>query len=165
MAQSDPPEIMIRHDEWSMGLLFDECAKLTDEQLDQEFEMGPGTLRMTITHILAAMRGWGDMLAGREQRDRLETMDPFSVARWREMHKELAADFANSVRSHPADEVVTAERGGKSYAFTRGQVLTHVMTHGVHHRAQALNMLRHLGANGETPSSVMEWSLMVDPAG
>ena len=43
----------------------------------------------------------------------------------------------------------------------RGGVLTHVMTHGMHHRAQCLNMFRQLGVKGP-PSAVVEWMLMVD---
>jgi uncharacterized damage-inducible protein DinB len=37
---------------------------------------------------------------------------------------------------------------GKTHRFTLGAALVHVTTHGMHHRAQCLNMLRHLGAPG-----------------
>jgi uncharacterized damage-inducible protein DinB len=39
-------------------------------------------------------------------------------------------------------------------------VLTHVTTHGMHHRAQCLNMLRQLGVTPLPPSSVTEWTWM-----
>ena len=71
---------------------------------------------------------------------------------------ESADDFAKSVRGHPLDEIVSRERNGKMYSFTRGAVLTHVATHGMHHRAQCLNMLRKLGVAPLPPSSVMEWT-------
>ena len=48
--------------------MIEACAKLNDEQFHQRFEMGPGSVHDTVTHVLGAMRGWGDMLAGREQR-------------------------------------------------------------------------------------------------
>jgi uncharacterized damage-inducible protein DinB len=35
----------------------------------------------------------------------------------------------------------------------------HVATHGMHHRAQCLNMLRQLGVNPLPPISVLEWIL------
>jgi len=165
MAHGDPIEILIRHDQWATGLMLDACRDLTDEQLDREFEMGLGTLRKTLTHNLGAMRGWSDMLAQRDWQPRVEEQPPMSIDEIRTLHKEIADDFASLVRSHPVDEVVSADRGGKVYAFTRGQILTHVYTHSVHHRAQALNMMRHLGADGETPSSIMLWALMADPAG
>ncbi|MCH7793309.1 MAG: hypothetical protein IID31_13640, partial [Planctomycetes bacterium] len=50
----------------------------------------------------------------------------------------------------------------RSYSFTRGGVLTHVATHGMHHRAQCLNMFRSLGIAPLPPTSVLEWMLMVD---
>jgi uncharacterized damage-inducible protein DinB len=37
---------------------------------------------------------------------------------------------------------------GKTCRFTLGAALVHVTTHGMHHRAQCLNMLRHLSAPG-----------------
>jgi uncharacterized damage-inducible protein DinB len=41
------------------------------------------------------------------------------------------------------------EGGGMNrYTFTRGCCLTHVCTHGMYHRAQCMNMLRHLKVAG-----------------
>lgn len=37
---------------------------------------------------------------------------------------------------------------GKTHRFMLGTALVHVTTHGMHHRAQCLNMLRHLSAPG-----------------
>ncbi len=161
MPASDPVQILLAHNHWATRNVLDACAKLTDAQLDQEFEMGAGSLRATMTHVLGALRGWGDLLAQRDQRERLETQDPLSPVQLLEMLDEVGADILATVDS-PLDEVLTAERGGKSYSFTRGAILTHVTTHGMHHRAQVLNMLRHLGVDPVPPSSVMEWTFMVD---
>jgi uncharacterized damage-inducible protein DinB len=75
---------------------------------------------------------------------------------------ELAADFANSARSYPLDATVSREREGKTYTFSRAAVITHIATHGMHHRAQCLNMLRQLGVRPLPPSSVAEWTLTAD---
>jgi uncharacterized damage-inducible protein DinB len=42
--------------------------------------------------------------------------------------------------------------------FARAAVLAHVTTHGMHHRAQCLNILRRLGVTPLRPSSVAEWT-------
>lgn len=163
MAQTDPAEILLIHHRWANDQLLDACAKLTDEQLDREFEMGVGTLRKTLTHIAGALRGWGDLLGGRDQRPRLQEDEHRSIEQLRELLDEATADFENSARSNPHDGIATGSKGGNTYSFTRGGVLTHVMTHAVHHRAQCLNMLRQLGVEDLPPSSVLEWMLMVDP--
>jgi uncharacterized damage-inducible protein DinB len=108
------------------------------------------------------MRAWGDLLAGREQRPRLEGTRR-TPAELLSLFDEVAADFSDSALNHPHDEIVVGQRGGNSYSFARGGVIVHVATHGMHHRAQCLNMLRHLGVDPLPPSSVLEWMLMADP--
>ena len=161
--RSDPVEILLTHNRWATGNLLDACAALTDEQFHQSFDMGPGSLHDTMTHILGAMRGWGDMLATREQRPRLEC-EKRTPQQLLELLDEIADDLEASAGAHPNDEEVSGSRGGRTFTFTRGGVLTHVTTHGMHHRAQCLNMLRQLGVDPLPPSAVVEWTLMVDGA-
>ncbi len=162
MATSDPVEILLDHNRWATRNFLETCTKLTDEQFHQRFEMGPGSLHDTLTHIVGAMRGWGDLLAGREQRPRLETEGQRTPTQLLELLEEVADDLEKSARAHPTDELVTGSRGGNSYTFARGAVLSHVTTHGMHHRAQCLNMLRQLGVDPLPPSAVVEWVLMAD---
>ena len=162
MSHSDPTEILLAHNHWATRQVIDACDALTNEQFHQSFDIGPGSLHDTVTHILGAMRGWGDMLAQRDIRSRPEE-NRHTVDDLRTLLDEIAIDLSESARSHPNDEIVTATRGGKTYSFTRGGVLTHVTTHGMHHRGQCLNMLRHLRVDPLPPVSVVEWMLMVDP--
>ena len=161
MAKSDPIEILLTQNRWATRQLIEACAGLSEEQFHQTFEMGVGSLHDTVTHILGAMRGWGDMLSGREQRPRLEG-ESRSTQDLLTMLDELSDDLEASAAAHPVDGLVTGSRGGRSYTFTRGGVLTHVTTHGMHHRAQCLNMMRQLGVDPLPPSAVVEWMLMAD---
>ena len=154
-------DILLEHDQWATRQILETCAALSDEQFHRRFEMGPGSLHDTLNHMLAAKRGWGDMLAGREDRPRLEGVKR-TVAELTALHDEIAGDFAAIARAHPVDEIVSRSRGGKMYSFPRGGVVTHVTTHGMHHRAQCLNMLRHVGAASLPRSSVVEWMIGVD---
>ena len=45
------------------------------------------------------------------------------------------------------------------FVVTRGTAIVHVMTHGAHHRAQALNMLRRLGVEELPDLDAIEWEL------
>ncbi len=56
----------------------------------------------------------------------------------------------------------------KVYTFTRAAILVHVTTHGFHHRAQCLNMLRRLGAPvpgvavGSPEPSAVDWQAAME---
>jgi uncharacterized damage-inducible protein DinB len=156
MASSDPLDILLAHDRWATRQIIDACAKLTPEQFHQRFEMGPGSLHDTATHILGAMQFWGDLLAHREMRPRLEGTTR-TTAELVTLLDTISADFSASAKSEPLHNSITRIREGKTYVFTRAAVLTHVLTHGMHHRAQCLNMLRHVGVKPLPPSSVVEW--------
>ena len=163
MPASDPIAILVRQNHWATKNLLNACADLSDDQFHQEFAMGPGSLHDTITHILGAMRGWSDLLAGWEQRPRLEEDGPYRIDELATLLDEISSDLETLATTHPVDEVVTGERGGRSWSFTRGAVVTHVTTHGMHHRAQCLNMLRQLDVDPLPPSAVIEWVIMENP--
>lgn len=163
MADSNPLEVLLKHDHWATRQILEACAKLTPEQFHRKFEMGRGSLQETATHILGAMRGWTDMLAGGEPRPRIETEPQRTAEELLALLPAVTAEFDAVAHAHPVDEIVSAVRGGKSYSFTRGAVLTHVTTHGMHHRAQCLNMLRHVGVSPLPLSSVLEWVREADP--
>jgi uncharacterized damage-inducible protein DinB len=158
MATSNPLDILLAHDRWATHKILGACAGLSEEQFHRRFEIGPGSLHDATTHILGAMRRWADMLAGREQRARLESTRR-SLAELKGLLDEISSDFAAHARKYPVEEICTGSRDGRTYTLPRSVVITHVATHGMHHRAQCLNMLRQLGVQPLPPSSVVEWAL------
>jgi uncharacterized damage-inducible protein DinB len=161
MPTSNPLDILLSHDRWATQNMLEACAGLSEEEFHKRFDIGPGSLHDTTTHILGAMRRWGDMLAGRGQRPRLEGTRR-TPAELLTLLDDIASDFAATARRHPVDEIASGSRDGKTYTFARATVLTHVATHAVHHRAQCLNMLRQLGVKPLPPSDVIEWAHAVD---
>jgi uncharacterized damage-inducible protein DinB len=160
MPITEPLDVLLAHDLWASRQLLTCCAALTEEPFHRRFEIGPGSLHDAATHLVGGMRAWTDMLARRAERPRLEKdgvrRTPGELlALLGEAHE----DFAARAREGPAGEMIPATRGGRSYSFSRGAVVTHVATHGTHHRAQCLNMLRRLGVTPLPKSSVLEWML------
>jgi uncharacterized damage-inducible protein DinB len=135
MRHHDPVTIALDHNHWANTQVAAACARLNTEGFHRRFEMGLGSLHDTLLHILSAMRGWTDLLAGREQpRWRIEG-GPFELA-W--LERELDAAHAELVaQAHAAalDATISRERQGKVFTHTRAEVIVHVTTHGVHHRA------------------------------
>jgi uncharacterized damage-inducible protein DinB len=157
MPSTNPLDILLAHDRWATKQVLDACSKLTPEQFHQRFEMGPGSLHDTTTHIIQAMRNWCDTLAAQEARPRLDPTEQRTTDQLLALLDETTGDFAALARSHPVDGIVSRLLPGKTYSFSRGVVLMQVMTHGTHHRAQCLNMLRQLGVKPLPMSSVIEW--------
>jgi uncharacterized damage-inducible protein DinB len=162
---SDPFDILRAHDRWATHIVLDRCERLTPEQFATPFPIGPGEsggLRATLTHIVGAMRRWADRIGAKELRPFLQA-DAATVASLRAdldaASAELGALFP-LVRAEP-NRPVTLTFEGKAYQFTTAAAMLHVLTHGHYHRAQCLNMLRHLnvpGVSDKLPDlDVIDW--------
>ena len=164
MPESDPLQILLSHDRWATVQILDACGRLTDEQFHRRFEIGPGSLHDTLTHVGGAMRAWTETLAGVAPRPRLESDGQRRTPeQLRSVLEEAWAEFSTQARRRPLDEVVSrTTKDGKTRQYTRGAVVAQVVTHAMHHRAQCLNMLRQLGVTPLPPSSVAEWTWLGD---
>ena len=160
MAESDPLRILLSHDRWATETLLDVCNGLPDDHFHRRFDIGPGSLHDTVTHMIGAIRTWTQTLAGGALGPRLEDDGQRRTpAELRSLFDGTWREFSAQVERGRLDETVTRRlRSGRTVQLTRGAVITHVATHGTHHRAQCLNMLRHLGVNPLPPSSVTEWT-------
>ncbi|MEQ8317903.1 MAG: DinB family protein [Phycisphaerales bacterium] len=130
---------------------------LTPEQLDRQFEMGLGSIRATYEHDLGALRGWADVYANRPRRAWLPDEGPYTMDQLGALTTELHDDWAEIAGKFPLDEVIERPRGDSVRRFTRAHILVHVTTHSMHHRAQMINMLRHVGVADLPTGSVMHW--------
>jgi uncharacterized damage-inducible protein DinB len=163
MPTSDLLQILLAHDPWATQQILDACLKLTAEQFHQRFDMGPGSLHDTTAHIIGAMQAWTQTLAGQPMGARIDkdgqrcTPEQLKAA----LHT-AASELAAEAHRLPLTGMVSRERDGKTFQFTRGAVLAHMATHAMHHRAQCLNMLKQLGVKPLPPSSVTEWSRLAD---
>lgn len=134
--------------DWARDRIHDAAAKLSDVHLDKEFEMGMGTLRKTLWHIYAAEQWWQNNWVG--QHEPFSLVKPaVTVAEVRRLFAEAAArrneyvakqsqaDLSRIVEGRPRPDVVRS--------FPMGCTMLQLCCHGTHHRAQAVNMLRHVG--------------------
>jgi uncharacterized damage-inducible protein DinB len=168
---SDPLDILLAYDAWATKLLLEACRPLSRDQFHRRFEIGLGSLHDTFTHIIGAQRRWIDRISGRALRPPIAAIPgrPEIAHEGRDrtpdelllLHAETAREFqsiARDLRSTPEGLASTFTLdwprapeegpGMKRYTFSRGCAITHVLNHGTHHRAQILNMLRHLNHTG-----------------
>ncbi len=184
---SDPVEVLIASDAWGTRAVLNVCRGLTREQFHARFAIGPGSLHDTLTHMVTVMRRWTDRLAGRTPRPMLHSVPEYphlggedkdrtpeellallddAERDLREVARACREDYAATIRvDWPSGD------GWKTYTFTRGCIVAHVTSHGYHHRAQCLNMLRQLGApvpgvtEGMPEPSAADWQAFVEAAG
>ena len=164
MPESALLQTLLAHDRWASIHILDACTKLTDEQFHRRFEIGPGSLHDTLTHLIAAVRAWTDTLAGADPRPRLDADGQRRTpAQLRRLLDESCDQLAAESQRRPLEERVTRRlRDGRTIELSRAAVVAQVTTHDMHHRAQCLNMLRQLGVHPLPPSSVAEWTWLAN---
>ncbi len=141
------------HDDWALRKVFDAAAGLTDEQFDACIDMGMGSLRKNLQHIIDAGRWWlgnwsedgSPFPRGEAPRSLLEMQAQAQEA----AHHRLV--FIKSLDQEGADRIVSVTAGGPTTCFRVSESLIQLCVHGTHHLAQCLNMIRQLGG---TPPSI-----------
>lgn len=169
---SDPFDVLASHNEWATLAVLERCEKLTHEQFHRSFPIGPGFdggLHATLLHILQAMHRWADWLHNRPDRPCIEKRPAGEPADYRErtpaelrrMLAGVTTDLRAAARSGDPADTVTVRLGPSAYTFTRSAALLHALTHGHYHRAQCMNMLRHLNIPGLSDTlpelDVVDW--------
>lgn len=146
---------LFRYNDWARDRLIESCTSLSDAQLDRVFEMGLGTIRETLNHICAAERVWLDRWIGHPAPRFRVQADRIAIGPLAEEWRQIAAErdqFLQSFKDHELQRVlVYRNRSGQEFRNPLGGLMLHVSTHGTHHRAQILNMLRHVGATLPKP--------------
>jgi uncharacterized damage-inducible protein DinB len=135
--------------DWARDKLMALATELSDEQLDRPSEIGPGSLRATLRHLYGAERIWLERWQGAEQPQFPRSRDVGSMdALWQAWHVLATARNAYLAGLTGDDlrrDVTYTNPAGEAHTFALGDLMLHVCNHGFHHRAQALNMLRHVG--------------------
>lgn len=163
----------MKHDHWGTRRVLEVCRELSPAQFQQRFDMGPGSLHDTLAHVIGAMRRWADRLTQRSIRPAIDN-PPRNAGlpsdyRIRTPDELIALlDDAAAELAHIAHDIqlptgpglaseVSFALDNTTFRATRGAALVHVTTHGTHHRAQCLNMLRRLGVTRLPELTVVDW--------
>jgi uncharacterized damage-inducible protein DinB len=154
MSRVDSLRECFTFNDWARQRLLGTVQPLADAQLDRPFSMGEGSLRKTLFHLWASEYGW----LNRWQ----PQTDGYDAACHGEPLAEIARRFETTAARRNAFLAELGERGldrtatytnakGMTLTFRFADMMLHVCTHGVHHRAQALGMLRQLGVPRPEP--------------
>jgi uncharacterized damage-inducible protein DinB len=150
---------LLGHDAWTTRQLLEISAELTDEQLDQEFDIGHRTVRKTFDHIVWNIECWTDLMKARTVRPRSNSNSTMTSLVQR--HEAASAEFLTFAREitdqDRLDEKFTDSLDKPPREKSFGGAIVHLATHGMHHRAQLLFMLRRWGVTSLPEGDVLSW--------
>ena len=150
-------DCLLGHDAWTTRQLLLRCRELSEEQMRQTFGIGDRSLSETFEHLIACMESHTDLLTGRTAYETYRDDESVEgmLTRLTTVAKDLAAFAMRVEREGRADEMVTNPRNGNRRSL--GGVIAHLITHSMHHRAQILYMMEHLGVQDVIEGDALGW--------
>ncbi|HET8679398.1 MAG TPA: DinB family protein [bacterium] len=148
--------------------LFDWVRPLSQEQYTREFPFGLRTLRSTLLDIATGEWVWERRLLAEPippfsewpfSEDRRPTFAALETA-WRALAEQTSQTFRSITDWNRVIEFRTTEFGKEVHVFpTAGDIALNLCFHEVHHRAQAMAMLRLLGI----PAQNLDYRFLMYP--
>ena len=139
----------LKYNDWADERLLAAAEGLSDDKLDRPFDIGRGSLRRTMLHIVVTEEVWTERWKGHaetpwpdeEERADMATMRERLKRTW-EKRDAFLATVGNDKLSR---DVVYRDSLGTLYQAPLGDMMLQLCIHSTHHRAQVVNMLRRLG--------------------
>jgi uncharacterized damage-inducible protein DinB len=130
-----------RHNLWANLRLIDACATLDEADLSATTEGTYGTVRDTLTHLVAAEGNYLVEFNGPTE-GRLMVDAPFvgfdKLRAYAVANGQALLDIASS---KPADRVLKGNYRGEPYEMPASVMLVHAINHSTEHRAHVLSIL------------------------
>ncbi len=144
---------------WANDKALSIAAGLSAEQLDRPFEMGLGSIRNTLHHIWAAERVWLDRWSKPDAAKFVQPEAGIAINELRNRYHATAAErdalLARQSDAELAKPLTFTNIKGEAYSLPLGGQMMHVVNHGIHHRAQFINMVRHV--DGPVPKPGLDY--------
>jgi uncharacterized damage-inducible protein DinB len=129
---------LAQYETWCNAKLIDAATRLNADQLFQRFPFGFKTIHATLFHTLEVFQTWHGCVAPVITKPPQTPYDPqMPMERMAAWNAELSSAFLKHMDASDAAGLLHLDR--------RIDQLFHLVTHGTHHRTQAITMLRLLG--------------------
>jgi len=146
--QLDMIRAMARYSDWANRQVIDAAGRIEDAKLDEPIEMGVGSLRRTLIHLLAGESVWLARWKGETETPWLDESEPMSTSAIREKFAETWRPrdvfLAPLTDADLVGEQSYRDSKGGFYKASLGDMIIQALVHSIHHRAQAVNMIRRL---------------------
>jgi uncharacterized damage-inducible protein DinB len=140
----DPLTTLFRHNHWANLRILEECAALTDEQLDATTVGTYGSIRDTLQHIVTAEKSYFSRISTGQPYRRPKDAPPLTIAEMTASLRETGAGFIEWVSKVGTDDTVQIDWDGTPRDVPKTILLTQAINHATEHRAQVMAILTHL---------------------
>ena len=144
MNTDNPLTTLFRHNRWANMRLFQQCATLSDEQLDSTLLGTFGSIRDTLVHITLAEQSYLSRIRT-GQRYNWPDDAPLTLAELTEMIQESGAHLIEWAGKVQADDTVEIDWDGELRQVPKTILLTQAINHATEHRTQIMAILTQLG--------------------
>lgn len=151
MINLEGARTILSYSDWANERLHRSAATLSDDKLDQPFDMGVGSLRKTLIHIHAGESVWLQRWQNKVEVPWPNEEEKLSVATIAERSKATNRQREEFIKTIVGDaqlskQVSYRDSKGSLFTATLADMMLQMCMHSHYHRAQAVNMLRRLGA-------------------
>lgn len=156
---------LLEHDRWATAQLLELSRDLTDEQLDQPFDIGHQTLRATYVHMIVNLQFWMGLIHGQPIDPRqVGQRHAGSIAALADFHTDVHAsftEFALDARDNGRLDETFVDHWGEHPSI--GGTILHVILHNTEHRTDAAHILQRLGVVDEVEVDHLLWEHTTRP--
>jgi uncharacterized damage-inducible protein DinB len=149
MTALDTVRELFRYNDVANTMVFDAVAPLGEEQLNQPLDIGPGSLRKILRHLLAGEQTWLRRQRGEVEAKWAEAAAPSAIDEVRSQLDANAEDRAAWLSKLTDADLARTQNyrdsKGTLYSATLHEMLLQAFVHSTHHRAQAVNAIRRVG--------------------
>jgi len=142
--------ILIEYTDWSNARLLEGAGTCSDEQLDRDLQIGPGTLRRILLHIYNGELVWFNRWRGVVENKWPSEQEKVSIAELRVRFEINARERDRWLGTLSPQDAARVQRyrdsKGSLFEAPLGDMLVQGVMHTKHHQAQGVNALKRLGA-------------------
>ncbi|MEK6644279.1 MAG: DinB family protein [Planctomycetota bacterium] len=161
MLNLDSVRTFLKYSDWANDVVLRAAGPLSDTQLDQPFAMGRGSLRMELLHVWAGEHVWVARWQGRAETpwpsEEEKVAVPGIIERIVAVYRERDAFVATLAERALSSVVTYRDSKGSLFSATLADMMTQMIVHSTHHRAQIVNMLRNVGVTPAPDLDYMYW--------
>ncbi len=148
---------LLAHDTWTTQQLLNDCAGLSDELLDKDFDIDHRSLRETFLHMIENLETWTDLIHERPVQDKQGRSIPELRQRLVDVSREFANLARKIARENRFDDSFWDILDNPPRLKTFGGAIGHVLTHNMHHRAQLMYLMEKVGIKDHIEGDLLSW--------